>query len=302
MNTEMIFWAIALLMAVVACLSVAAAFLRPKIFSNGGSDPVEVSRALLNDELDVLKAELAAGAISQAIYEESVVDVKRRALEDLSASAVKTNTDGRLNTTVGASVCAVVVAAAFGIYLMLGSPSLIVFADSVQKHGIMQEDGTLADAGPQYDVQTMKAYLAENRKDERAWTLYARLLVQEQNWEAAAQAYQSAIDLNGKVSQDPEVLLEYAASLMSLQTQDAYRKGYDAVRRALALDETNRNAHELAAIACLELQMWRQAREHLETLLQGLSFDTPSYRSIAETAAYAAQRERQEAQEHKENN
>ena len=290
MDREILFWAIALVMVLVACTAVALAFLRPERFTAKDIDADELNRSLLNQELQTLEKEFQAGLITQTIYDESVEDVKRRALEDL-AHGKKTVTKSHNPLPAMLAGCAVVAVATFSLYAYLGSPSLIVFADSIKRHGIMQEDGSLA---PQYDVRTLRAYLADNAKDERAWTLYARLLVDAKDWAAAAQAYRAAIDLKGKVSKDPVVLLEYAASLMSLQTDETYEEAYGVIQEALKLDETNTNAHELAAIACLELSKWSEAREHLEMLLRRLTFDSPSYRSIAETAAYAAQQERLE--------
>lgn len=291
MDREILFWAIALVMVLVGCTAVALAFLRPERFTAKEVDADELNRSLLNQELLTLEKEFRAGLITQSIYDESVEDVKRRALEDLTPgkkAAVKSHNP----LPAMLAGCAVVAVATFSLYAYLGSPSLIVFADSIKRHGIMQEDGSLAQSAPEYDIRTLRAYLAGNSKDERAWTLYARLLVEAKDWAAAAQAYRAAIDLKGKVSKDPAVLLEYAASLMSLQADETYEQAYGVIQEALKLDETNTNAHELAAIACLELSKWRQAREHLEILLSRLTFDSASYRSIAETAAYAAQQER----------
>lgn len=299
MDREMLFWAIALVMILVACAAMALAFLCPKRFVCGKVDADDMNRELLNQELKNLEAEYKAGLTTKAIYEESVEDVKRRALEDLAKTkTVEEQGNGGLITMLAS--CAFVAAAALGLYSYLGSPSLIVFADSVQNHGIMQEDGSLADTTPTYDIRTMRAYLAENAGDERAWTLYARLLAEAKDWPAASQAYKTAIDLNGKVAKDPEVYLEYAASLMSQETHAAYEEAYSAIESSLLLDETNANAHELAAIAALELQMWSQARSHLEFLLGRLTFDSPAYKSIAETAAYAAQQERAQLKAQKE--
>ena len=293
MDRELIFWAIALVMVLIACSALAWAFLRPARFTTEASDAEELNRSLLNEQLMTLKKEFEAGLITQAIYDESVEDVKRRALEDL-ADKPKTVGAKAHSLTVMLAGCAFVAAASFSLYAYLGSPSLIVFADSLQRHGIMQPDGTLLEVPAQYDTRTMRAYLADNPKDERAWVLYARLLVEAKDWAAAAQAYRAAIDLQGKVSKDPDVVLEYAASLMSLQTDPSYKEAYGVIQKALKLDETNMKGHELAAIACLELARWGEARQHLEVLLSRLTFNSAAYQSIAETAAFAAQQERLE--------
>ena len=160
----------------------------------------------------------------------------------------------------------------------------------------MRADGSLAAAAPQYDAPLMSAYLKRNPSDERAWVLLARLYVEEAKWTEAAKAYRSALDLKGKVSHDAAVWVEYAASVMSLPTDDAYDQGIPILEEALRLDEANTSAHELYAIASLETHRWAQALKHLEYLMSRLHMDTPKYRKLAQLAAYAAGMEREEAQ------
>ena len=80
MTSEFIFWCIAGLMLAAAAFFIAAAFLRTRLFSGQEETSEKANRKLLNEELEVLEKEKAAGLISQSIYEESVDDVRRRAL------------------------------------------------------------------------------------------------------------------------------------------------------------------------------------------------------------------------------
>lgn len=288
MTSEFIFWCIAGLMLAAAAFFIAAAFLRTRLFSGQEETSEKANRKLLNEELEVLEKEKAAGLISQSIYEESVDDVRRRALEELSEKA-PVQTQEKHKTAVMLCVCLFVVAGALAVYLKIGAPGMIPFVESQRTHGLMRADGTLAAAAPQYDAELMTAYLKRNPNDERAWVLLARLYVKQRDWSAAIESYRAALDLNQKVVHDPEVWIEYAASIMSLPEPDAYEKGLPAAAKALSLDETNANAHELYAIACLETARWKEALEHLEYLLSRLHMDTPQYQKLARTAAFAAQ-------------
>lgn len=295
MTTEIIFWCIAALLIAAALAAVAAAFMRTSRFCSPAGSSLEQSRALLNEELDLLARERAANLVSEVIYADSVEDVRRRALEDLEEGAARVRTEPN-RKTVMALVSVLLVAVSLALYLKVGAPGMIPFVDSQRTQGIMRADGSLAAAAPQYDAPLMSAYLKRNPSDERAWVLLARLYVEEAKWTEAAKAYRSALDLKGKVSHDAAVWVEYAASVMSLPTDDAYDQGIPILEEALRLDEANTSAHELYAIASLETHRWAQALKHLEYLMSRLHMDTPKYRKLAQLAAYAAGMEREEAQ------
>lgn len=294
MTTEIIFWCIAALMLLTALGAVAAAFVSTSRFCSPAGSSSEESRALLNEELELLDKEREARLVSEAIYADSVEDVRRRALEDLVDKPVAMHAEPH-RFAVMALVSIVIVAAVLVLYLRVGAPGLIPFVDSQRTHGIMRADGSLEAVAPQYDAPLMSAYLKRNPNDERAWVLLARLYVGEGNWPDAVRAYRSALDLKGKVARDPAVWVEYAASVMSLPEDDAYDRGIPILQEALRLDEANTSAHELYAIASLETHRWADARVHLEYLLSRLHMDTPKYRKLAQLAAFAADMEREES-------
>ena len=93
MTTEIIFWCIAALLIAAALAAVAAAFMRTSRFCSPAGSSLEQSRALLNEELDLLARERAANLVSEAIYADSVEDVRRRALEDLEEGAARVRTE-----------------------------------------------------------------------------------------------------------------------------------------------------------------------------------------------------------------
>ena len=160
----------------------------------------------------------------------------------------------------------------------------------------MQADGTLGSTEGLYDEASLGAYLKDNGKDERAWVLYARLKVHKQAWKEAADAYKKAVDLNGFVAKDANVLVEYAAALISQETKETYIQSLAVLDQALAIDSKLLSARELYAISSLELGYWTQARESIEYLLSQMSMDDPVYERLAQTGAYAAEQERLEAQ------
>lgn len=291
MTYETTFWIAAVLLSAVAVFAVLWALLRDK----DNDDSVlgqELAREALAEQLRVLQEERSAGLINDAIYEASVTDVQRRALEEISDN----KRQGRRSVPLGKSfalvLSLVMVLGTFGLYKALGSPSLINFVSEPPKPGIMQSDGSLGSTAGLYNEESLAAYLKDNAQDERAWVLYARLKVREQRWQQAAAAYKKAVDIGELVSKDPDVLVEYAAALISQETRQNYIESLHILDQALAINAKHLPAHELYAISSLELEHWSDARMHLEFLLSMLSMDDPVYERLAQTAAYAAQQER----------
>ena len=141
MTYETAFWIVAALLSVVAVFAILWALLRPASDDDGQLNK-ELSREALSEQLRVLDDERAAGLVTDRIYEESVADVQRRALEELvdDEKHAKRSAPGKV-FAIGLVV--VVAASTFALYKGLGSPSLINFVSDPPKQGIMQADGTL---------------------------------------------------------------------------------------------------------------------------------------------------------------
>ena len=291
MTYETTFWIAAVLLSAVAVFAVLWALLRDKDNDDSALGQ-ELAREALAEQLRVLQEERSAGLINDAIYEASVTDVQRRALEEISDDKQQGRRSVPLGKSFALVLSLVMVLGTFGLYKALGSPSLINFVSEPPKPGIMQSDGSLGSTEGLYNEESLAAYLKDNAQDERAWVLYARLKVREQRWQEAAAAYKKAVDIGELVSKDPDVLVEYAAALISQETRQTYIESLHILDQALAINAKHLPAHELYAISSLELEHWSDARMHLEFLLSMLSMDDPVYERLAQTAAYAAQQER----------
>ena len=217
MTYETTFWIVAALLAAVAVFAVLKALLSPP----GAQDAAlgrELTREALSEQLRLLNDEKTAGLISDRIFEASVADVERRALEEMADETQKEPRKAPLGKALTTAVALAVVAAAFVLYQLLGSPNLINFVSEPPRPGIMRADGSLGSTEGLYNEESLAAYLKDNAKDERAWVLYA--------------------------------------------------------------------------IVSLELEHWADARAHLEILLGAIDMNDPVYERLAQTAAYAAERER----------
>lgn len=294
MTYETTFWIVAALLAAVAVFAVLWALLRPAR-SDDQALARELSREALSEQLRVLEDERAAGLVTDRIYEESMADVERRALEELAGDEQRPR-HAAPGKVFALGVAGLVAAGTFALYIGLGSPSLINFVSDPPKQGIMQADGTLGSTEGLYNEESLAAYLKDNGKDERAWVLYARLKVRDKDWKEAADAYKRAVDVKGFVAKDADALVEYAAALISQETREGYLASLTVLDRALAINDKLLSARELYAIASLELGHWTKARENIEFLLSQMSMDDPVYERLAQTGAYAAEQERREAE------
>lgn len=294
MSYETLFWIAAVLMTLAAALAVVRAFWG-KNKEDAPGLARDLAREALSEQLTVLADEKAAGLVNDRIYEASVADVERRALEEIREDEKRTAAASPMGRAFAVLVVALVAIASFAIYGFLGSPSLINFVSGTPKAGIMQADGTLGSTEGLYDEASLAAYLTDNTEDERAWVLYARLLARRHAWSEAAEAYGKAVAVNKFVAKDPDVLSEYAASLVSQKRTQAYEKSVPILQKALSFNSKHGPSRELYVIVSLELGHWKEARESIEMLLAQISMDDPVYERLAQTAAYAAAREREEA-------
>ncbi|MCF0253326.1 MAG: c-type cytochrome biogenesis protein CcmI [Duodenibacillus sp.] len=292
MDHQALFWGAAAAMAAAAAAAVCAPlcpWLRRRA-GEGGAGSAEAARALLADELAVLERERAAGLVSEAAYEACVEDVQRRALDEAAAQArAPRRQDGGWLLALAAALA---VGASCGLYARLGSGDLISFFETQRTMGLLQQDGTLSANRQRQDMRLMRDYLKLHPENERAWVLYAKAWIERKNWVEAANAYRRAVDLKGRVAKDVSSLLEFAGCLMSLQTYKGYEDAADVLAGAISIDDGNLKLRELYAVACLETGRWGPAREQLERLMESLSPGDPAYQSLAQAAAYAAERER----------
>ncbi len=129
----------------------------------------------------------------------------------------------------------------------------------------------------------LERHLASHPADARALVLKARLDMQAQRFEAAAGAYQRALEGSSKVARDPGVWLEYAEARGMLQGGTLTGQPRQAIDKALSIDAANPKALDLAGSAAWEGGEFTTAARHWKRLLEQLAPD--SARHVALTAA-----------------
>ncbi len=117
-------------------------------------------------------------------------------------------------------------------------------------------------------------------RDARAWAIYARLNVERADYAAAAAAYAHALELPGRVAQDPMVWCEYADALATLGGGRLAGQPFAMITRALALNPRHPRALEMAGSAAIEQGNYKAALHYWEPLLQLTPVDAPQYREL----------------------
>lgn len=270
-------------------LVVAALFLVPttsKSFDEGktGSEEADHRRELLDalrDQKRRLDEDRASGRITEALYEELLSDLERRMLEEHEGRPSETAeevayTGGTKPLSVTPATLTVIVVAILvgiptGLYAIMGAPEMMRLS---QDQKVLE--GTAA-------PEAIETYLRDNGRDGRAWVLLARKRVEAGDYAGAATAYREARKAQTKVRNDPEVMLEFGAALLTSGDARLLPEAKSVLQEALRAQPDNMKAVELLAIAAFQTQDWGLAAEQIRTVLATLEPDSPRYVQYAET-------------------
>lgn len=152
------------------------------------------------------------------------------------------------------AICvAVIVAASVGLYAYQGRPGL--------------PSGTAAGEPPDIEamVTSLETRLQSNPDDVNGWKMLGRSHMTLQNFAAAVDAYERAVELEG--SQNSQTLVDLAAALLARDNTGIQGRTSALIESALALDPNNPNALFYGGIAALNRGDKELAAERWEILL-----------------------------------
>lgn len=275
MSDEILLYLILLLMLVLAVGALVPSLLRvgreeasvereDKAYGSAVTEALRRQRAQLDEDLK-------SGAVSAEQYEILADDLRRRALEEHDAVFHDPN-DGAgrragsfSGPVVTAAVVAGVTAVSVGLYAVNGAPELIGLEKAQAVY-----DGRA-------DTPSIERYLESSPKDGRAWVLLARRHVDEENFPKAAEAYRRGRVANAKVKADPAVMLELAATLLTIGGPDSMREAQPLAQGAVEGRPGDMKAVEILTVAASANEDWRTAAESLSLLMSTMNPDTPEY-------------------------
>ena len=291
-SDRLILFALMGLMLVVAALFLVPTTSKSFDKEKTGSDEAAHRRALLEalrEQKHRLDEDRASGRITEALYEELLTDLERRMLEEhegrpseTAEEAAETGTAKPLRmtpATLTVIVVAILVGIPTGLYTIMGAPEMMRLAED-QK--VLEGTAT---------PEAIETYLRDNSRDGRAWVLLARKRVEAGDYAGAATAYREARKAQTKVRNDPEVMLEFGAALLTAGEPRLLPEAKSVLQEALSTQPDNMKAVELLAIAAFQTQDWKLAAEQVRTVLGTLEPDSPRYVQYAETLRLLERRE-----------
>lgn len=146
--------------------------------------------------------------------------------------------------------------------------------------GCGDADERFASAAGPIEAQALEAHLAHTPRDGRGWVLLARARLAADQFAAAAQAYERALEVSRKVALDPQVWCELADALGMAQGGSLKGRPQELIDKALGLKGTHPRALEMAGSAAFENRDYERALRYWETLLQQLEPQTPEHREL----------------------
>lgn len=261
------FVALASTMTLLAVACVALPLLRRR--SEGDAVGVSESNvAVLRDQLDELKTDLANGTISASQFEAASVELERRVLDETSKSTkTQVRRGGRL--TVAALALAIPLAT-LSFYLAVGSPQGL-------RDEVVAEPQQVTPEDIEAMVAKLAARLEKNPDDARGWMMLARSYYVMQRMPEAVTAYAKAIELT---KDNADLYADYADALAMNQGRSIQGKPLELVNQALKLDPKHPKALAMAGTEAFYRKDYSGAIAFWEKLLPLLPPESEMAKSI----------------------
>lgn len=270
----MLFWIVAALLTLGACLVVfLPAMRRPGAVVADTDFDLEVYQ----DQLSELEKDVARGTIQSAEAEQARVEISRRILklagDKRDGSSPRVAQAGRIVATL--AVLAVPLAS-WGIYAAIGSP-----------HLPGQPLQARLDANPEEDplvalVARAEAHLAANPQDGRGWDVLAPIYQRMGRYGDAAIAYGNAVRLLGASATREAGLGEaLAGAAGGMITTDAQA----ALERALVIEPKYPKARFLLATALMQEGKAVEAAQAWRAMEADLPAESPWHGVVAQALA-----------------
>ena len=230
---------------------------------------------IAKEKLAELDAELAAGALDQATYEQAKEEIERELLEDVAQpdQAVEGNSGlARLSLPL---LAVLVPALSLGLYYALGSPQhLDVVGPGQPVASNPHAGGTGGGAPTMAEIRdALEKRVKEVPDDAEAWFMLGRLYAGLSRFKDAAGAYEQVARLT---DEHPQALIAWADALAMTQGGRLSGKPYELVKKALEKAPDDTTALWLAGQGAREAKDYQNAVYYWRRAEAGLA-DKPDY-------------------------
>ncbi|QWD75207.1 c-type cytochrome biogenesis protein CcmI [Polynucleobacter sp. TSB-Sco08W16] len=249
--------------------------LRPFIFSGKGEETSrrQMNAAIYREELDKLVAEHAAGLINADEYEMSHAEMRQRLFQDTSEEDDRSVMGSSKKVVIG--LCVFIVLLSSAMYFSLGD---------VIRIAQYNEQRPTTQAGVEKMVAEFALKMEKDPDNLKGWAMLARsyrILGRNQD---AANAYARA---GSFINDDPELLAEYADTLVSVSNGNFSGKPLALINQALKIDPNNLLALWLSGSASFAAQNYKAAVQAWERLANQLPPGSEEARAIQGSIAEA---------------
>lgn len=262
----MTFWIIAALMVGLGLL-VLLFSLRRKV-GDITDDARERNLRIAREKIAELDAELAAGTLDQATYDQAREEVEQELLEDVALPDQHV-AGGNSGSRAGLVLLLVLVPVmSIGLYMLLGSPQYLEVAGAGDVADNPHAQGAGGKAPTMAEIQeALEQRVKEQPEDAESWFMLGRLYAGMQRFADAARAYEQVARITDN---HPQALIAWADALAMTQGGRLTGKPYELVRQALDQAPDDPTALWLAGQGAREandyqnaIYYWRQAEAGL---------------------------------------
>jgi cytochrome c-type biogenesis protein CcmH len=249
--------------------------LRPFLFTGKveGTSRRQMNAAIYREELDKLAAEHAAGTISVQEYEMSHAEMRQRLFQDTNEEDDKAVMGSTKKVAFG--LCAFIVILSSGLYFSLGD-AIDIAQQNNQK--------PMTQAGVEQMVTDFALKMEKNPDNLEGWAMLGRSYRILGRNDDAAKAYGRAGNF---INQDPELLAEYADTLVATANGSFAGKPLQLINQALKLDPNNLLALWLSGTASFSSGNYKAAVQTWDKLAQQLPPGSEESRAIQASIAEA---------------
>jgi len=302
----MLFLLIVSVMILSAFLIVLPPLLRKHPLAEAGQDQRNI--AIARQRLAELKEQLQAGALTQALYDEQLVELEQALSDDLDIqSQAKTSPTGRRRGALAGAEASKSSGRWMAFVLVLAIPlvagALYWTLGNYQSLSQVDQPAAANQAAPELEqMKNMAAGLAERLKeqpnDAMGWTMLGRSYKYLQQYPKAVEAFEHAYRLIGD---QPEIMLLYADALAFADNEQMAGKPAELVFKALAMEPNNVTGLWLGGMAKAQtgdfaaaMALWEkleaqlpqgsEAQQEIQVLLAKLATQMPEGAATQEEA------------------
>ena len=240
--------------------------------------------AIYHQRLEELANDLANQRIDEQNYSESVIEHKRRLLNELSPEkSLMSKGNNRIFALTGS---AFLVAFTAIFYTATGSQqqlqnwhSAMANLPEYGERAVMQKGEPLTQNELQAFALGLRTKLAQSGDDQVAWMLLGRVAMSLNEYDMAQQSFDKVLRT------DPEnipVLVSYSQVLLLQGSEANMTRAAGMLSKVLKDDPTNLDAISLLALIAYERHDWLQAKTAFEVLLNSMEQQDSRYNMIAQ--------------------